>query len=415
MTCEKTYASPRWSGELADCSMPMTFDQYNNCGFSCVYCFSQYQRALGGAKSGYVGRDIKAVKLEKFKKIFEQPESSQFGEYVKQRKVMQWGGLSDPFCHLERKLGAGLELLRYLRSIDYPVCFSTKGTWWLDDARYAELFKDNPKWNVKFSIITLDAEKAAAIERGVRPPLERIAAMEKLVKLNAGGATLRLRPFIIGVSNPQHQELIKLAGAAGATAITTEFFCLERRSTYFKTKGLPVIKEQCGFDILEFYAKFSSGSGYLRLNRNIKRPFVDEMEAAAKQAGMRFYVSDAHFKERCSNGCCCGLPPTWNYSRGQFAEALVLCKKNGRVTWDEIAEGATFLTGIKWVKAEGFNTNSAEKRARFQRHSLLDYMRWLWNNPNAGQSPYTMFGGIMKPASKDANGNLVYEYDPTRA
>lgn len=38
------YGSPRWTGELADCSMPVTFDQYSGCSFGCIYC------ALRGTK-----------------------------------------------------------------------------------------------------------------------------------------------------------------------------------------------------------------------------------------------------------------------------------------------------------------------------------------------------------------------------
>lgn len=33
------YASPRWSWEILDCAMPMTFDTYSNCAHQCVYCF----------------------------------------------------------------------------------------------------------------------------------------------------------------------------------------------------------------------------------------------------------------------------------------------------------------------------------------------------------------------------------------
>ena len=47
------YGSPRWSGEITDCTMPMTFDTYSNCSFGCVYCFSQYQRGIGGGKESY--------------------------------------------------------------------------------------------------------------------------------------------------------------------------------------------------------------------------------------------------------------------------------------------------------------------------------------------------------------------------
>ena len=65
------YGSPRWTGEIADCSLPVTMDTYSNCSFGCVYCFSQYQRAIGGAKDAYLSKDVKAVNPEKIKKIHE--------------------------------------------------------------------------------------------------------------------------------------------------------------------------------------------------------------------------------------------------------------------------------------------------------------------------------------------------------
>ena len=50
----ESYGSPRWTGEIADCSLPMTLDTYSNCSFGCVYCFSQYQRGIGGAAEDYL-------------------------------------------------------------------------------------------------------------------------------------------------------------------------------------------------------------------------------------------------------------------------------------------------------------------------------------------------------------------------
>jgi len=219
---------------------------------------------------------------------------------------------------------------------------------------------------------------------------------------------------MLGISNPTHTELIKAAADAGATAVSTEFFCLERRSPALR-KHMPMLKEVSGLDYMDLYTTYSKGAGYLRLNRNIKRQFINEMEAATRDAGMRFYVSDAHFKERCDNGSCCGLDESWNYSRGQFCQAVTLCRRNGRVTWDEIEPDMLEcgLQKILWRQAENYNTGNAGRRAKFHKHTMRDYLRWLWNNPKAGQSPYTMFQGIMKPVEKDEKGNLVYEYDAT--
>ena len=193
---EETYGSPRWTGEIADCSLPVTFDTYSNCSFGCVYCFSQYQRGIGKGKENYKAKKVKCVNVDKIKRIFTDPEHNQFWEYIKDRRPIQYGGLSDQFDGYERKYGKTYEILKFLKEINYPICFSTKSAWVFSDPKYQELFKDADNWNVKFSIITLDEHNAKKIEKGVPSPRERLDAMAKYTKLNKGGATLRLRPFI---------------------------------------------------------------------------------------------------------------------------------------------------------------------------------------------------------------------------
>ena len=145
------YDSPRLTGEVLDCSMPMTFDTYSNCAFGCLYCFSQYQRGIGRSKEAYLAHEVKAVNVEKVKRMFTDPDKygGYFAPYIKQRRVMQWGGLSDEFDGYERKYGKTLELLRFFKEIDYPLCFSTKATWWTKDHRYMELVQGQRNWNFK--------------------------------------------------------------------------------------------------------------------------------------------------------------------------------------------------------------------------------------------------------------------------
>lgn len=415
---EGYYGSPRWTAEIADCSMPMTFDTYSNCSFGCMYCFAQFQRAIGSTAEDYLAKQVKHVNVEKIKKMFTDPDryGGQFAEYIKQRRVMQWGGMSDQFDGFERKHGVTLELLKFFKDIDYPLCFSSKAAWFTKDARYMDLIRGQKNWNFKFSIITLDEQKARIIERGVPTPLERLEAIERIANADAGGATLRLRPFIIGVTTPTYIELIHQAGSRGATAMSTEFFCVEQRSPTLK-EFMPTINKMAGFDVMAFYRKYSVSTGYLRLNRKIKEPFVMKMKEAADQEGMRFYVSDAHFKELCCNGSCCGLPPTWNYSRGQFCEALQIAKNapDGLVRWTDIkADVEALHSNYNWGEAELFNTGTSEKRAKFHGMSMAAYMRWLWNNPDNGQNLYKMFEGVVTPVGKDENGDLIYKYTPKK-
>ena len=407
----KYYQSPRWTNEIADCSMPMTFDTYSNCAFGCLYCFAQYQRAIGNGKESYKKKDVAWVNVERVKDMFLHPEKYQFGEYIKQRRVMQWGGMSDQFDGFERKYGKTLELLRFFKEINYPLCFSTKATWWTKDERYMELVRGQKNWNFKFSIITLDEEKARAIEKGVPSPTERLQAIERIAKANAGGATLRLRPFVIGVSTPTYMDLIRQGAERGASALSTEFFCVEQRSPTLKMY-MPTLNALCGFDVMDFYKKYSVTTGYLRLNRKVKEPFIMNMKRVCDEVGMRFYVSDAHFKELCANGSCCGLPPQWNYSRGQFCEALQIAKKNGSVHFSDVKTDIdALLGGFEYGRAEGFNAQSSEKRAHYYGMSMAAYMRWLWNNPQSGQSPYKLFEGILIPSGKDDGGDIIYKYN----
>ena len=331
--------------------------------------------------------------------------------WVKDKRPIQYGGLSDQFDGFERKYGKTYEILKFLKEINYPICFSTKSAWVFFNDKYRELFRGADNWNMKFSIITLDEEDARRIEVGVPSPQERLAAMHEYTTLSKGGATLRLRPFIIGVSDKTYLDLIREAAKAGASAVTTEFFCLEMRSINQAREHYNAISEVCGFDIVDFYRKHSSGSGYLRLNRKIKEPYIRKMQELCKELGLRFYVSDAHFKECSDNCCCCALPPNWNYSRGHFAAALQIAKKVGEVHWRDI-EPELYYLNFQWRDADGFNTVSSENRAKFEGMTMKDYIRYLWNSPQRGQSPYKIFAGVLVPDGYDEDRNIVYKYNP---
>jgi hypothetical protein len=168
-------------------------------------------------------------------------------------------------------------------------------------------------------------------------------------------------------------------------------------------------------DLIEFYKRNSPhAAGYMRLNHKIKKPYIDKMESLCKREGMRFYVSDAHHKDRSCNGSCCGLPSDWNYQRGQFTEALLIAKNMGCVTWQNIAEKmpACWKT-INIVKANGLNLarGNPRDRARFRGYSIYDYTRYIWNSPNHPRSPYKYFHGALHPIRVDEfTHDVVYEF-----
>lgn len=403
------YNSPRWTGEIADCSLPVTLDTYSNCSFGCVYCFSQYQRGVGASKADYLNKNVKYINVDKVKKILNgEDKENQFYKYVKDKRPIQYGGLSDQFDGYERKYGKTYELLKYLKEIDYPICFSTKSAWVFNDPKYQELFKGADNWNVKFSIITLDENDAKKIEVGVPSPRERLEAMKKYNELSKGGTTLRLRPFIPGISDKTYLDLIREAKKAGATAVTTEFFCLELRAINSAKEHYKEISECAGFDIVDFYRKHSTGTGYLRLNRKVKEKYIKKMQKLCKELGMRFYVSDSGYKECSNNCCCCALNKNWDYSRGNFASALQIAKKTGEVRWADIECDMYFLeTSLR----KSALMQSSEARAKYANMTIKDYLHYLWNNPKMGQSPYKIFEKVLIPNGYDEEGNIIYKYN----
>jgi DNA repair photolyase len=400
----KYYGAPRWSYEYLDCSMPMAFDTYNYCSYKCLYCFTYYQNRWS---EDYVNKNLKWVRAESVKRMFLKPPNNGFGTMIKNRMPMQWGALSEPFDLLEQKLGITLDLLKFFREIDYPIAFSTKSTWFLDDPRYTDVIRNAKNFHFKVSIITLDEAKAKAIEQGVPSPEARLEAIKKLANLNTAGVNLRLRPFILGVSNPSHLELIKRAASNGASGVSTEFFCVEGRATESLKKRYLEISRQSGIDIYHFYKANSRGAGFYRLNYEVKRPYIEEMQKLCKELGIGFFVSDANHKEKCDHGSCCGIPKEWNYAKCQFTQAIVVAKEKGEVKFSDISK--EFHEHLTDKASAGHKMILGSSTIKYK--SMFDYMRTVWNNPKKGNSPYKYFDQMLIPTGLDENGDVIYKFN----
>lgn len=414
---EGYYASPRWTYEILDCTMPMTFDTYSNCAHQCLYCFSFFQRAVGDTADDYLHHKVRAVNVDRVIKMFQNPTEygGQFANYIKRRMVLQWGGLSDGFDFYERKFRASLKLLKYFCEIDYPISISTKGVWFLDDPEYVEVLRGAKNVHFKYSIITTIEDHVKKLEPGVPSAKERFRALERLSKLGIGATTLRFRPFVLGTSDKCIEDMMTRAEDAGCYSVTTEFLTWESRASNTSRDRLNRMSETLGYDLWKFYQENSArASGLLRLNYDLKRPYILEMKESAARHNLKFFVSDAHHKEESYHAGCCGLPesgPLSNGNRGQYAEAILIAKKNGFVKWSDISKMAEeALEGIPLYQAEGFPTDSME-RAKRRYQNMYDYMHDVWNTPNSWQSPNRYFGGSLVAGGVDENGDVIYLYN----
>ena len=411
------YSSPRWSWEILDCAMPMTFDTYSNCAHQCVYCFAYFQRAVGASRDDYLAHKVRSVDVERVKRMFIDPDkyAGQFAWYIKNKMVLQWGGLSDGFDWYERKFRKSLELLRFFCEIDYPISISTKGVWFVYDDEYRAVLRDAKNVHFKYSIITTNNEHAAKLEAGTPKPADRFKAIRDLNDLGIGVTTVRYRTYVLGVSDLCVEDIMREAAKSGAYSITTEFLCLESRASNHAKHRYDLISQVCGFDVFDFYRQNSAiRTGLLRLNYDVKRPHIDRMRELADYYGVAFFVSDAHHKESSAGTGCCGLPdtgPLSNINRGQYSEAMQIAKKNNIVYWSDIAPKAEGLKNIPFYAAEGFNAGGTRARVKRAYQSMFDYMRDVWNDPKSAMSPARYFGGALVPSGVDENGDIVYLYN----
>lgn len=418
---KRDYTSPRWSMEIPDCSMPMTMDTYSRCAYNCLYCFSFFQKSH--VVDGYLSGDVRSVNPQRVIDIFEaarngttlKSESNmQFIPIIQDRRIMQWGGLADQFDEYERRHGVTLELLQYFDSIDYPLSFSTKAAWWTEDDRYMRLFaRHKHNWHVKISIITADDEQARRMEKGVAPSSERIQAVKRLASAGVH-VTLRLRPYIVGLSE-DYEPLIRRAAAAGADSVTTEFFCMEARADAKLKARYAAMSDIVGFDIHEFYMRNSRQSGYKRLSRSLKLPIAIRMRELAHGLGLRFHSSDAHIRDLNDACNCCGVPPEWGCScTGHIGQAVIIAREKGSVRYSDIAPQQKKYFSFLWQKANSFNTSSNKARALFFGTTMAQWLRLKWNDQKSGSGVAKGYGDVLEPTGRDENGDIIYKYTGKR-
>lgn len=337
---------------------------------------------------------------------------------------MQWGGLSDPFCPFEEKYGVGLEIMKFLNDIKYPVSFSSKSDLILRDERYLNEFKRaGDRWHYKASIITTDAEKARLVEAGTPSPQKRFEVLKKLNEVGTK-TTLRLRPFIIGLTDRTLEELIKNASEAKCESVTTEFFCLDWRARSRKQTRINYdkISMAVGFDIWEFYRKFKGKySGYVRLDYKIKSMWAKRYLKLCHKYGLKAVFSDVDFKHWSEGtGCCCGILDSWeklnNYAKMQYTNLLRVAKQKGFVTMDDALKiGEKEIKFRKECKLSQYmNLGGAGKRGKMREMDYYDYFLKGWNDLKWSNNFQNFTNGSVKAKGKDKKGNYVYFYDKNK-
>lgn len=414
------YSSPRITWEYADCSMPITFDDKSNCGHNCAYCFSQYQRGIGNGKEDYLLHKVKAVNVERIKKIFTGKIEMPYSDWIRAKRPIQWGGLSDPFCPLEIKMGTTLELLKFFNDIEYPISFSSKGDIPISDERYLNEFKRaGDRWHFKGSIITLDDRAWKLVEQGTPSPKRRIEVLKRLHEECGTLTTWRMRPWIVGITEKDMPEMVRIAKEIGCQSITTEFYCLELRATGSNKALENYIKlsEAIGRSIIKMYKDNGTGAGFIRLKYDFLKPYIRSYIEECKKNDIKWFISDAKHKEKGCGGSCCGLLPEnthfKDYAKFQMSHLIYEIKRLGSMTYDQ---ATTYGDDVEnaWrekTKLEGNRNITGSARSRMSDMSFQDYFKKQWNDGYFER----YFEGVIEVKGKDKKGNAIYFFNYKKA
>lgn len=427
MKIPNNYSSPRISNEYKDCALPLTFDSLSFCAFGCLYCFAYYQKSNNPAyKTSSLC--LKSINLEKLSKTIRgyYPNNPYYKRFFKHKFPLHWGGLADPFDINETKSEIGLKLIKLLADLNYPTIFSTKGTLPTTDERYLKVFQQAKRDNFifQFSIVTNSNLASKEFEPLAPTTSERLACMKVLSELGYY-TILRLRPYIIGLTDINIEDLIRRASEAGCKSISTEFLCIDVRMNKGMARRYEKMSKLLGFDLLKYYKTLSptERGTYLRLNRKVKAEHIEKLLILCKKYNLAFNISDPDFKELNFSSCCCGIPDTntkFNFSRAQLTHLLVVARKKYRedpsqpslISFSDLLLEDT----TEWLEETDYYSDSLKlwnsdyscKGKNFKRE-----LREIWNNLASPENPYNYFHGVLKPIKLDEDNNIIFQYQPT--
>lgn len=430
ITNEKEYyTSPRISSEVMDCSMPMTFDSYNYCSLGCMYCFAYFFKSNNPSIKGVTLKSVNTSDL--ISGIEGKPKSARaklmYKHFYSKKFLLHWGGLADPFCNFENQNGKGFELIPALGEMNYPTLFSFKGRTILKK-KYLSLFEKYSKqknFAFQVSIITNSDNLSKMVEIGVPSTTKRLETIKILSDMGYY-TILRLRPFIIGISDEGLSELLSRALEAGIKGVSMEFFALDGRANLgMKERYLWLSKFIGTKDLMEYFSVLSpkERGGYMRLNRLVKEPYIKEVYSFCINHGLVFGCSDPDFKELNTSGSCCGMPDKYkenplleNWTRNQLTYHLKELRKTYHKTGikenlyfnETFKSDSTYLDDIILAGDHIAHAGMCNTE-RFQ-SSIRTILQKHWNNLNSYANPRNYFNGKILPSGLDNEGNLFYKY-----
>jgi DNA repair photolyase len=421
----RDYQGMRFTADGFDCALPVSIDSHSMCSFSCLYCFSNF---LGGHGYGEVGQ----YRLGTLERILSGESQGRISNAIRkalkrdgkqQPCPVQLGALADPFDNIERNQGWALKLPALLKKYNQPCRISTKGKLFLLD-EYLDAYSEPDLFWVAFSIISIDDDVLRSVDKFAPTATERLECMRRLHSRGVK-TTLRIRPMIPGITDytKKHpkalRELIEKGAEAGAESVSIEVLFVPGVMGIGEKAKFKELCDISGYDLVKIYKDITpKGGACIRPSRYWTEEVVHHALEVTHECGMHFTISDPVWKELNDFSCCCGIPPNdpifGNWERESATEALLQSK------W-AFEKGKKKLVGIKdlvppWaydiLKQDMCMITRAKGKASVKYEKWADKLIETWNDLRTNRGVLHYFQGVLLPAKRDKEGNILYKYNP---
>lgn len=391
------------TSQLPFCSVPLRLDAYNQCQFSCAFCFS---KARGGNYEPERLQLANPLTLSaRLERVLKGDIRGALDEFLQRRVPVQFGGMNDPFGPWESKLRVGLNLLRVLAEFNYPTLISTKSTMLREREYIAALKAGN--FYVRQSITALKPKHLASVERGIPSIDDRLRTTRALS--DAGiPVSIRLQPIFLGHENAALGLIPKIA-RAGAVHVSAEYlkWPVETRSSEFDrlTSAFPKM-----LDEYRALGAHRFGREHV-LPSSLKFERMTQLKIAAEHCGLRFGYAETELLHLNPFSACCNASDLV-LRDANFFDATIL----GIVKSQLHRKQLKFPKLLKqWLPRLSVfrHLNSRSRITGFEgtpRDRHIEFLRRKWNS-HAWRGGPSSFLGVTDTDKMDGDGNRIYRFD----
>ena len=388
------------TSQLPFCSTPLRLDPYNNCAFSCSYCYASSRQGFGRQSKLKISNP--ETLRSRLSRISEGIIKSSVDEFMGRKVPFQLGGMSDPFGPLEEKHGITFKMLMALKDFKYPFLISTKSAMPALDKYLKVLIECDTI--VRFSITAVDGALRHKIDKGCDSSEELFKAMH-ILSLNGVNTSLRIQPVIPGHEHSAF-KLIDEAAKVGVSHISVEYLKVPIDANKKFGSDLRKIMLPNPISLYRNLNAEKQGREYI-LPLNYRSKYLVEMKRTANEQGMSMGFADNDLLLHSDGSSCCNGANLY-LKDANYHEANVASLAKSKSVGDNI-HFSDFLT--RWLPEYSVSSHLNSK-ARIPAKDLnhegwLGYLQKMWQGEYSLYKP-DYFDGVEFSGQFDNMGLPIY-------